>query len=616
MVKKFLSKLNQWFNACLIEKNPVIVEEMARYNQTCGRIEDHRKRAKMVAGLYLRYGILHRSSLREFEKRLCTRPFPESRYSRQSSLEKMEERLEMAENIVFDVWDVLLCTGLDGFQMRALCECEALHPGISEYGGSFWVDSASDDFSTLHLVVKKVTLDNAVMHTLWKTLRDRGKNICFYNNSDYDDQFVMSLLGERGYHGDFFSGDKKEAVRVTAEAQACAQDEWGAVHLYRNIHHLGNPYRTYYDHNAVTCLTDRIGNLLLHGDEREKSIFYEYGTTCGGILTCGFCQWLNDLADRKNIDLFLFVARDGDIMQKIYQRHYAKHESAYLAFSRFASFELIFGDYPEEYIDKNIKPRMARRNCDNTIAAVLRECGLDFMESRLPDEELDKTDILNEERYEAFKQFLLRHMGEIATRFQTSCEAAAQYYGQLCRGHHNICVVDLGWHGKSIIYLKYFMEKKCGMDVRVTGAMIGAAPEVVVQDYIRKDMINVYAFENDKWRSPGSRNGEQMDYQEILCTELLFSSPKDTLLRYTLGEKGETVFLYGRKNENVYAIQEIHRGISDFAEKFAPIRRQCGFRVLARDAYTPLYYTLKNKKLCSWLFENYREEINAINGFE
>ena len=131
------------------------------------------------------------------------------------------------------------------------------------------------------------------------------------------------------------------------------------------------------------------------------------------------------------------------------------------------------------------------------------------MESRLPDEELDKTDILNEERYEAFKQFLLRHKGEIAAHFQTSCEAAAQYYGQLCRGHHNICVVDLGWHGKSIIYLKYFMEKKCGMDVRVTGAMIGAAPEVVVQDYIRKDMINVYAFENDKWRSPGSRNGEQ-----------------------------------------------------------------------------------------------------------
>ena len=63
MVKKFLSKLNQWFNACLIEKNPVIVEEMARYNQICGRIEDHRKRAKMVAGLYLRYGILDRKSV-------------------------------------------------------------------------------------------------------------------------------------------------------------------------------------------------------------------------------------------------------------------------------------------------------------------------------------------------------------------------------------------------------------------------------------------------------------------------------------------------------------------------------------------------------------------------
>lgn len=610
MAKNILSRVNRWFNIHVIEKNPVIVEEMMRYNQTYGRIRDHRTRAKMVAGLYLRYGILHRMPLQEFEKSVCEKPFPESRYSQQISMAELEAQLEQEKVIVFDVWDVLLCAGLSDSQIIAFYECEALYPGIAEYGGCFLnQDVLTGDFSTPYSVLKKVTLDNTAMHRLWDALQEKGKRLYFFNNSDYDDKFVLSLLEAHGYRGKFYQNGKEAAVRVGAGTL-----EEGKI-IYKNVNQLGNPYRTYFDHNVVTCLTDRICNLLLHSDEHEKSVFYEYGVTCGGILTCGLCQWLNELADRKNIDLFLFVARDGDIMQKVYQKYYAKHDSEYLVFSRFASFELIFGDYPEEYIDKNIKPRMARRNCDNSIAAILRECGLNFLESCLPDQNLTGTDILDENRYEAFRRFLLRHKGKIEAHFQVSCDAAKAYYTKLCCGHRNVCVVDLGWHGKSVTYLKHFIERKCGMNVQVTGAMEGAASEVIVQDYIRKDIINTYAFEDDKWRSPGSRNGEQMNYQEILCTELLFSSTEATLLRYVLGKNGETGFLYGQKNENIHAIREIHRGITDFAGKFADIQREFGLRVMPRDAYTPLYYTLKNKRLCQWIYENYKEPENAINGF-
>lgn len=610
MAKNILSRVNRWFNIHVIEKNPVIVEEMMRYNQTYGRIRDHRTRAKMVAGLYLRYGILHRTPLQEFEKRVCKKPFPESRYSRQTSIAELEVQLEQERVIIFDVWDVLLCAGLSDSQIAALYECEALYPGISEYGGwRFGKEVLPENLLTPYSVIRNVTLDNTAVHKLWDALQEREKQLYFYNNSDYSDEFVLSLLEMHGYRGKIYQDGKEKAVRVVT----AASNERNVI--YKNMHELGNPYRTYYHYNAVTCLTDRICNLLLHSDEREKSVFYEYGVTCGGILTCGLCQWLNELADRKNIDLFLFVARDGDIMQKIYRRYYAKHDSEYLVFSRFASFELIFADYPEEYLDKNIKPRMARRNCDNSIAAVLRECGLNFLESCLPDENLAATDILDENCYEAFRRFLLSYKEKIEAHFQVSCDAAKAYYTKLCHGHRNVCVVDLGWHGKSIIYLKHFMERKCGMNVQVTGAMAGAATEVIVQDYIRKDIINTYVFEDDKWRSPGSRNGEQMNYQEILCTELLFSSTEATLLRYVLGENRETGFLYGQKNENIHAIREIHRGITDFAGKFADIQRKFGLRVMPRDAYTPLYYTLKNKRLCQWIYENYKEPENAINGF-
>lgn len=610
MAKQVLLRLNQWFNTYFIERNPVIVEEMMRYNRMHGRIKDHGTRAKMVAGLYLRYGLLKRSPLQEFEKRICKLPFPESRYCRQTSLKEIKVQLEKEETIVFDVWGILLCAGLDTVQTRAFCECEALYPGVSEYDG--WdlpENAASEKRQMLFSVTKNFTLDNVGMHRIWDELLAEGKRLYFYNNSCCDEEFVQSLLAERGYQGEFYREDGKGAVFVTSNARSDRDI------IYRNVHQLGSPYRTYYDHNVVTCLTDRIINLLLYGDGEEKSVFYEYGAACGGILTCGFCQWLNELADRKKMDLFLFVARDGDIMQKIYQTYYAEQESAYLVFSRFASFELIFGDYPEEYMDKNIKPRIGRKDCDNSIAAILRECGLDFLETALPEAGLAGTDTLNENCYDDFKRFLLQYKKDIETHFQTSCIAAENYFRKVCQSHRNVCVVDLGWHGKSIIYLKHFMERKCGMDVKVTGAMIGASSDMVVQNYIRKDVISTYAFENDKWRSPGSRNGGQMDYREILCTELLFSSPKDTLLRYTLGKNGGTEFLYGQKNENVHAICEIHRGIADFAEKFADIQNQYGLRVLPRDAYTPLYYTLKNKRLCEWLYENYKEKANAINGF-
>lgn len=75
MVKKALAQMNRWFNAHIIEKNPIIVEEMMRYNQMHGRIKEHGARAKMVAGLYLRYGIFHKNPLLEFEKDSAASPF-------------------------------------------------------------------------------------------------------------------------------------------------------------------------------------------------------------------------------------------------------------------------------------------------------------------------------------------------------------------------------------------------------------------------------------------------------------------------------------------------------------------------------------------------------------
>ena len=62
-------------------------------------------------------------------------------------------------------------------------------------------------------------------------------------------------------------------------------------------------------------------------------------------------------------------------------------------------------------------------------------------------------------------------------------------------------------------------------------------------------------------------------------------------------------------------VRWIHRGIEDFAGIFARIQKRYGLRVTSRDAYTPLSCKMKDRRFLNWLYEHYREEAGAMNGF-
>lgn len=604
------SRIRQYINQNMIENNPVIVSEMLRSNRTNGRKEKGIERAGFVFCLYVKYALLHKDPLREFEKALYRLPLSETFQTGQVSIKQIRESVKEAPEVIFDAWNVLLYPALDQYQLSVFIENETYSLGSSEYRRDInALFESNDGKEAVRAVVSDFILDNVPIHKLWKELIEEGAKISVFNNSPFDDQLLHYIMKQYGYCGEIVHSIGQTDRHITTQA-LCSNDI-----LYQDVNKLGNRFRPYYERNVITELASSIMNMQLHNTDTVYSNFYEYGLTCGGILTCGFCDWLNRVAEQKGIDLFLFVARDGEIMQKIYERYYGKRDSAYLLFSRFASFELIFSDYPEEYIDKNIKTRIGRSNADNAIQNILKECGLEFIQKDLPQNVFRAQDILTMDNYEGFREWLLSHKREIEMHFEESCKAAEQYYRKVCREHHHICIVDLGWHGKSIIYLKHFMEKKCAMDVDISGAMIGAANDAVTQNYIRENVIETYAFADERWRSCGTRDGECMGYEEIICTEALFSSKSDTLLGYRLNESGQTDFVYGKKNKNKNAIEEIHRGIEDFATQFAPIQCRYGLRVMPADAYAPLYHRMQNRKFRKWIYTNYYEEAGAVNGF-
>jgi len=67
---------------------------------------------------------------------------------------------------------------------------------------------------------------------------------------------------------------------------------------------------------------------------KGKGIYYTVGYQCLGPLLVGFCQWLKNNSESKNIDELLFFARDGYIIQKAYNILFPNSPSSYICISR------------------------------------------------------------------------------------------------------------------------------------------------------------------------------------------------------------------------------------------------------------------------------------------
>lgn len=606
---KAMQKLRRRISRTLVENNAVLVDEMKNYNVLYGRRETVWGRLRLVTGLYYQYGLLKQHPLESKERSFFRVQFPESKDNQNIEIEDIFHKIKEKEVLIIDFFDVMVNTALKESLLLSLLEVFSGHIGLADTTKDKTRWSEKEKEVWLQLIVD-FSVKNEFIIKVWEEARKRGIKTAIRNNSrDLDDRDFEIILSRMGIHGEIYSNDVEKAIFLTEKGNKDRDI------IYPNINILGDKYRTFWKRNTVTALYCQIVNSKFHSQAKEYPLFYEYGFTCGGILICGFCIYLNELAKKEKIDKFIFVARDGDIIQKIYQRYYEQQKHEYLVFSRFSSYELIFEDFPEEYIDKNIKTRIYRYNTDNSIRKVLQECHLEVIEDCITTEGMDLNEQLCEENYEQLKDILLKYKSTIQEEFRESCNAAEQYILHKVGNSKKVCIVDVGWHGKSIVYLKHLLENKYQWNGEVIGAMIGAVDNASTQNHIRRGIINTYGFENDYWRRQGKDNGEPMSYEETICIESLFSSEAPTFLRYKYNEKGKVDFIYGKEHGNKERIKQVHEGILNFSEKFTPIIKKYNMQITVRDAYTPLDYMVQNESFRGKIMSEYEEVPNAINGF-
>ena len=82
-----------------------------------------------------------------------------------------------------------------------------------------------------------------------------------------------------------------------------------------------------------------IVNTHIHNGLYEYTREYEYGFIYGGLFVTGYCQFIHEYRKTHQIDKILFLARDGYILMKAYEKLYPNEAESvqYVYWSRLAA---------------------------------------------------------------------------------------------------------------------------------------------------------------------------------------------------------------------------------------------------------------------------------------
>lgn len=487
----------------------------------------------------------------------------------------------------------------------------------------------------------RVCFANPYMKELLKKLQLRGKMLIAISDMYLSEEQVRKLLEDNGLMGlnkIFVSGNQGVNKR-TGELQKKVREQYGIekriVHIgdnwesdiiasknagieaiyYPNVNQEGRPYRGFGKHDIVTSVYSGIVNAFLYAGNNKISPSFEYGFVYGGILTTGFCQWLNKLGKIEGIEKFLFTARDGNIIHKVYKKFYGTIESDYLLYSRCAVLPLLFSENIEEYFKEALIPRLEKEQM--TLNEILIDLGLEGVLEEVSISDWEEEKRFGKQDLEAVRKFFYTNRAKVERQYQKRCQAAKEYITKMAGNSRKVCVVDLGWRGSSILQIKRLLEKNGNYEV--IGALVGAADSDYTNPYVANGVIHAYSFSHYK-------NQEftriQRNLEQIFYVEAMFSAESPSMIGYTKDEEGNLYFEYenienGNSYNNQEMVREIQRGILEFSREYNEKMKKMkiNLNIISRTAYEPLYQLLKNEKYLAWLFEKYYEDEKMVHGF-
>lgn len=460
---------------------------------------------------------------------------------------------------------------------------------------------------------------NPYMLEVYRVLKSQGKRIIFTSNMYLNRNYMLRLLQKCGYEdiqaedifvscdysvskgggGGLYRLEKNKFGKHLRYAHV--GDNWNidvlnarkngfTAFYYRNVNDIGNSYRATYSgmSELVGSAYGGIVNAHLHNGIQQYDIPYEFGYIYGGIYILGYAQWIQDYAEMHHVEKVLFLARDGDILQQVFNMIPEHVPSSYALWSRMAAARLTVYADRHFFLNRLVRDPIIL-SAGMQVYDWLELVHLQSLHSIIQQYPLALEQVLDGESVGILETFIQEHWDEILKCYEEEGHAARVYFQSLIGNAKSVAVVDIGWTGNCVLALKRLIEEKWSLGVQVHCLLSGfAAGEEIALSNEQSGRIKAYMFSpsynRDLYRFHRGNFG-----LKNLFFEFLSQSATPTFSGFSL-DKGCLKLDYGFPEiENYYSIRRIQEGIRDFARTYL----QCFsslpwmYRISGWNAYQP-----------------------------
>ena len=454
---------------------------------------------------------------------------------------------------------------------------------------------------------------NPFMLDIFALVKEAGKTIVAVSDMYLPSGFLKDLLTDLGFDG-------IERVFVSCEERKSKQDGslYDAVKeaypgktiihvgdemqgdseipkkhgisskLYPNVHRYAADYRSFDMSPLIGSAYRGIVDTWLYNGKTQYNRPYEFGFIYGGLFAIGYCHFIHQYCLANNVFRILFLARDGDILQKVYEKMYPDEKTHYVYWSGIAAHKLMaFYDrynYYQEFLYKKVSLGI-------TVRQTLEEMELVSLIDLLTEEADGHTpqpdDILTAANAEAVRAFLHMHTDDILACYEEHLLMAKAYYENELQDAKKAVIVDIGWLGSGAMALSYMAEHVWKIPCALTGIIAGTNtmssqfPDAA-EPFLASGKLVPYMYSLSLNRDIMLRHDPGKRYNDYW--ELLVSSPTPSFLGFA------SPLVFGEPDPNPEGIMDIQLGILDFVEQYLHHFRNFPFMtdIKGRDTYAPM----------------------------
>ena len=473
---------------------------------------------------------------------------------------------------------------------------------------------------------------NPYMKIVYNILRSQGKTIVLTSDMYIPGRIMEKLIRKCGYDGfehlyvscDYrcnkTSGELFRRVlqdypdkKIVHIGDNQAADIAGAkkagleARYYKNVNEAGKAYRPDWMAELTGSAYTGLINAYIHNGLNKYPFFYEYGFIYGGVYVLGFCEWIRKRVKEEQIDKLIFLSRDGDISQKIYNKYFESIPNDYIFWSRMANLKYLIEINQDAFIDRVIKQK-ALGTLDVELSSIFECFSIKADENILMKYGLYPNSVLCRENMEAFKRFIKDNWEMICRNYEEEKILVRDEVKAIIGSSKKIAVIDVGWTGSGPLGFKHFVNTNISPDIEIKCWMAGGAggygSGVSVLPYYMDGTLESYLFSpfHNK-RNAQIHVSENVAVVNNAVFELFTQTQYPSFRGMTV--QGEYVFDIP-ENENYEMIAQIHKGIIDFCELY---RKTFSidtylYNISGFDAYRPFAKLAFNKQFFERNFRN------------